>query len=704
MARRPHWPSLWRWKAPSQRQRPLLKHPVIRLLTPVHTMSFPLVRRAMEGVPIDEARFWDEADIGLASRPESNGPLQRLLGSGLATTEWTSPPTVMARIVSRARVNARHAPQRQGALRAVERSIWHPAGADGDSSSGELVSNTPTSAEERSAAARPRGTMTGVLLRHRRPLPLRLSRQVRQPSKESELPNSFPARPPRSERGPTGTATAADRVARRGRMASEFAEERVSRASATPSARTEQWPSRIEPPPLLVGEASIQSQAPRRGTAVIARALSRDPTQDYRRSPLSKGLSIRRLSPRRHPTVQPQEAIAERQPLPQQVAESVRTNDAPTSGQRSAFGPMRPLSQTVGRAASPTPKRAVVPIERESQVVAPRHGERAVAGDPSPIAQPFQPGGGQRRESEAVIEAPVVPDQPATPTTVATVGRVVRPPTVERAPPQIVGRTARVAAEEPAAQGTFSEQPAERPPLAPTDREWPALALLRPSIRTGSAPSSGQHVETSPMQRAVRALPTLGMGAPLTPRVRRPMERLLQRKLDHVRIHRSPLASEMGAHAFTSGRHIVLSPDQPSVESAQGLPLLAHELVHMGQPLAFKRVSTEGIEQDAHEREALSQEARVQRILREGWPSEPPVAEGGTARATAQSVLPTLVQGAVARRPMDATPAAPAAAADMPARATSPASEMNIEALARDVYRLLRVRLRQEQERHGLYG
>ena len=225
MARRPHWPSLWRWKAPSQRQRPLLKHPVIRLLTPVHTMSFPLVRRAMEGVPIDEARFWDEADIGLASRPESNGPLQRLLGSGLATTEWTSPPTVMARIVSRARVNARHAPQRQGALRAVERSIWHPAGADGDSSSGELVSNTPTSAEERSAAARPRGTMTGVLLRHRRPLPLRLrlqrrNRRPRSPSRRrspsrllppracpSAVPPRHPQRPKRPRPPPAGTAS-----------------------------------------------------------------------------------------------------------------------------------------------------------------------------------------------------------------------------------------------------------------------------------------------------------------------------------------------------------------------------------------------------------------------------------------------------------------------------------------------------------------
>lgn len=57
--------------------------------------------------------------------------------------------------------------------------------------------------------------------------------------------------------------------------------------------------------------------------------------------------------------------------------------------------------------------------------------------------------------------------------------------------------------------------------------------------------------------------------------------------LDHVRLHRDDVAAEVtsavGATAVTMGPHVYFAPDAPSLASAAGRRLLAHELTHVAQ-------------------------------------------------------------------------------------------------------------------------
>lgn len=75
-------------------------------------------------------------------------------------------------------------------------------------------------------------------------------------------------------------------------------------------------------------------------------------------------------------------------------------------------------------------------------------------------------------------------------------------------------------------------------------------------------------------------------GSPLDPTMRTGFERLLQRPIGDVRVHNDPgnvqSARALGTQAFTRGRDVVV--DGPiRADSADGVQLLAHELVHVAQ-------------------------------------------------------------------------------------------------------------------------
>ena len=91
---------------------------------------------------------------------------------------------------------------------------------------------------------------------------------------------------------------------------------------------------------------------------------------------------------------------------------------------------------------------------------------------------------------------------------------------------------------------------------------------------------------------------------------------MLGRSLGDVRVYSSPVASALGAEAFTTGRRIVFAPGRLDVRSSPGLALLGHELAHVGQSLVFKQLPGAGDAPiDAEERAAREQEAVVQRIV-----------------------------------------------------------------------------------------
>ena len=275
--------------------------------------------------------------------------------------------------------------------------------------------------------------------------------------------------------------------------------------------------------------------------------------------------------------------------------------------------------------------------------------------------------------------------------------------------------------------------------LAPTPREdllgasgsardWPVLADLSRLAR-GIAPGGtaiGRVLRRlSPLaaERALvsfAALPSLGPGEPLAESTRRPLEAISRRDLSGVRVYSSPLAETLGARAFTSGQRIVFAPGRLRFESAPELALLGHEVAHVGEALAFKQAS--GVASDEGEEAAERQEAVVQRVVERGWPApleravrrtgqpapEPPPR---VSRARHEALAPSASGAdlAVSRAQGEGidgdSEAIPEARFSVP-RAESKASRspVDVDALARKVYDILKSRLRAERERHGLFA
>jgi len=280
----------------------------------------------------------------------------------------------------------------------------------------------------------------------------------------------------------------------------------------------------------------------------------------------------------------------------------------------------------------------------------------------------------------------------------------------------------------------------------PVQREWPALGLLRRLTRpaTSGEPAALQVLrrmspaQLRPALAALRSLPALGPGEALPLSVRRPMKMLFGRDLSAVRLYIAPVAAALGAEAFTSGERVVFAPGRLDVRSRQGLALIGHELAHIGQPLAFKQSPGAGpAVVDEEESEARRQEAIIRRIAEEGWPvgSRMEVrrrvwtTDGGTTddgRQSSSAPRPSSVLDRatglrferVAIEPGPARPVIQRARADGSASvgpfsesATAPFAAVadqprgpDLDALAQQVYRLLKARLRAERDRHQLYS
>ncbi len=133
-------------------------------------------------------------------------------------------------------------------------------------------------------------------------------------------------------------------------------------------------------------------------------------------------------------------------------------------------------------------------------------------------------------------------------------------------------------------------------PAAEAHTDWPVLGVLR-HLEGALSPAAPAAVHLmrrmSPARMraamaALRTLPSLGPGEPLAPAVRQPMESLLGRSLEGVRVHTSTVAQTLGVQAFASGQQVIFAPGRMALRSPRGLALLGNELAHVGQPLAFK--------------------------------------------------------------------------------------------------------------------
>ncbi len=108
----------------------------------------------------------------------------------------------------------------------------------------------------------------------------------------------------------------------------------------------------------------------------------------------------------------------------------------------------------------------------------------------------------------------------------------------------------------------------------------PAISrLVLPAAAAGEPPGDPQ--QTPPGLEQLIASP--GSGAPIPPGVRDRIEAHLGVGLAGVQVHDDPAArqaaAQLGARAFTTGRHIFLGPG----ESASDLALMAHEATHVVQ-------------------------------------------------------------------------------------------------------------------------
>lgn len=251
-----------------------------------------------------------------------------------------------------------------------------------------------------------------------------------------------------------------------------------------------------------------------------------------------------------------------------------------------------------------------------------------------------------------------------------------------------------------------------------TAPDWPVLGQLHRLATPVQAdePAAFQVLrrlpttQAEPARRALAMLPTLGAGEPLTLSIRRPLEALLDRDLTQVRLHTSVVAETLGAEALTTGRHIVFAPGRFDLHSARGVALLGHELAHVGQTLAFKqRPGADLAPMDGAEQQARQQEDAIQQLMTGGWPTASPMQVRRLAQPTPITGLGNdqgegLHVQHVVPNDGDALPVARLRPAERlpPTVAVGP-MESAIDALARQVYGLLKARLRAERDRHQLY-
>jgi hypothetical protein len=128
--------------------------------------------------------------------------------------------------------------------------------------------------------------------------------------------------------------------------------------------------------------------------------------------------------------------------------------------------------------------------------------------------------------------------------------------------------------------GDSSTSAAAPMPASPRIRRAPRRARAAPGGSDVVGPDGG----SLSGQRESRIRRAEGGGTPLEPGVREQMEGAFGTGFADVRIHRrSDVAPELGAVAFTQGRHIHFAPDRYDPASEVGQRLLSHELAHVVQ-------------------------------------------------------------------------------------------------------------------------
>ena len=378
---------------------------------------------------------------------------------------------------------------------------------------------------------------------------------------------------------------------------------------------------------------------------------------------------------------------------------------------------IRPIAQVQAR--MPTS------VIRNASRIAPQTGPRLAQPDPD-LGSPIPPEAvtGEFPRSKAVPRTSRVYPRPHSPTYPESSGNEamlqLRP--IERM----------FALETPDAPATQADRP-ERA-AGPVEPDWPLFGVLRqlesapPSVQDSTALRHLRRIWPdatfqSAACEAFRATSRLGPGAQLEPELRQRMETHLGQDLGDVRLHTSPLVQTLRAEAFTSGRNIVFAPGKLQPTQAKGLALLAHELTHLGQPLAFKPESGTGaLPEDQTEHSARQQEAQILQIVEQGWPEQrgpeyqrraPAASQARPGQAIQRAVQIDEVQ--VSAQPQEQSGGAPAAGqaassggSNPGGQAASPAAggavpPANLDAMARQVYNILKDRLRAERSRHELY-
>lgn len=264
-------------------------------------------------------------------------------------------------------------------------------------------------------------------------------------------------------------------------------------------------------------------------------------------------------------------------------------------------------------------------------------------------------------------------------------------------------------------------------------QEWPILDVIhRLGRRAATDTRAPLPVLQSPAAiSALQTLPTLGPGEPLTEPVKPVMEQLVGRDLSRVRVYSSPAAEQMGAEAFTTGERIVFAPGRMDLKSSRGLALLGHELAHIGQPLGLKESDGSSSADDGDELAARQQESALERVfeqsrqappqmeLRRSAPPAQTVNQTGISSISGEMVVETQAPAISLPEIASATTewenpilgsanvsaGLPPIQAPAPAKPPSPslAEAPDLDALARQVYALLKNELRAERERHEIY-
>lgn len=221
-------------------------------------------------------------------------------------------------------------------------------------------------------------------------------------------------------------------------------------------------------------------------------------------------------------------------------------------------------------------------------------------------------------------------------------------------------------------------------------------------------------------------------GRALRPAQRTAMEQLLDDDFGDVRVHTdveaSRAAAELRADAFTGGQDIYFATGRASLQSPEGTALLGHELTHVRQARRGGGEPDRGstLRRIAEEREALANEMALRRHL-ELSESPRPAAPGPAMdlpnlrirldglvapdRATETAVRGVTLPGArppvVARAPAErAAEQAPTSDGVSPAPAREAeagggGTELDVDAVASQVYEMILRRLTLERERIG---